>query len=61
MTVAAVGDINQYPHRIRVSDAQIKAVPVQRYAFHGVWNFVTHLGQAPEDLRDPTINLKPTT
>jgi hypothetical protein len=59
LTVAAVMDTNQYPTGIRVSDAQIKAVPVQRYAFHGEWNYVVHPGPIPETIRDKTIDLKP--
>jgi DDE family transposase len=61
LTVAGVMDTNQYPTGIRVSDAQIKAVPVQRYAFHGEWNYVIHPGPIPETLRNRTIKLEPTT
>jgi hypothetical protein len=37
LTVAAVLDTSTYPTGVRISDAQMKAVPVQRYAFHGEW------------------------
>jgi len=59
LTVAAVMDTNEYPTGIRVSDAQIKAVPLQRYTFHGEWNYIIHPGPIPETDRDTTINLKP--
>jgi hypothetical protein len=61
LTVAAVMDTNEYSTGVRISDAQIKAVPVQRYAFHGEWNYVIHPGPIPETLRNQTINLEPTS
>jgi hypothetical protein len=57
LTVAAVLDTNTYPTGVRISDAQIKAVPVQRYAFHGEWNYVIHPGPIPESLQNQTIIL----
>jgi hypothetical protein len=57
LTVAAVLDTNTYPTGVRVSDAQIKTVPVQRYAFHGEWNYVIHPGPIPETLQNQTISL----
>ncbi|MEU4221768.1 hypothetical protein, partial [Actinoplanes sp. NPDC026623] len=36
------------------------AVPVQRYAFHGEWNYVIHPGPIPETVRNQTITLEPT-
>ena len=47
LTVAAVLDTNTYPTGVRVSDAQMKAVPVQRYAFHGEWNYIIVRHEAP--------------
>jgi hypothetical protein len=35
LTVAAVMDTNHYLTGVRISDAQINAFPVRRYAFHG--------------------------
>jgi hypothetical protein len=57
LTVAAVMDTNTYQTGIRISDAQMKAVPVQRYAFHGEWNYVIHPGPIPETMRNQTISL----
>ena len=57
LTVAAVLDTNAYPTGVRISDAQIKTVPVQRYAFHGEWNYVLHPGPIPETLQNQTISI----
>jgi len=57
LTVAAVLDPTTYPTGIRISDTQMTAVPVQRYAFHGEWNYVIHPGPIPETVRNKTINL----
>ena len=57
LTVAAVLDTDTYPTGIRISDAQMKAVPVQRYAFHGEWNYVIHPGPISETVRNQTISL----
>jgi hypothetical protein len=48
LTVAAVLDTTTYPTGVRISDAQIQAVPVQRYTFHGEWNYVIHSGPISE-------------
>jgi hypothetical protein len=57
LTVAAVLDTNAYPTGVRISDAQMKTVPVQRYAFHGEWNYVLHPGPVTENLQNKTISL----
>jgi hypothetical protein len=57
LTVAAVLDTGVYPTGVRISDAQMKTVPVQRYTFHGEWNYVIHPGLIPETLRNQTISL----
>jgi hypothetical protein len=61
LTFAAVLDTNANPTAIRISDAQIKAVPVQSDTPSGEWNYVIHPGPIPETVRDWTINLVPTT
>jgi Rhodopirellula transposase DDE domain len=55
LTVAAVLDTNVYPTGVRISDARMKELPVQRYAFHGEWNYVVHPGPITESLRNKTI------
>ena len=57
LTVDAVLDTATYPTGMRISDAQMRAVPVQRYAFHGEWNYVIHPGPIPETLGNQTISL----
>lgn len=57
LTVAAVMDTNAYPKGVRISDSQMKSVPLQRYAFHGEWNYVIHPGPIPETLQNQTISL----
>ena len=59
LTVEAVLDTNTYPTGVRVSPAQQRAIPLQKYAFHGEWNYVVHCGPIPESLRDKAITLEP--
>jgi CO dehydrogenase/acetyl-CoA synthase gamma subunit (corrinoid Fe-S protein) len=47
LTVTAVLDPNAYPAGVRISDALMKTIPVQRYAFHGEWNYVIVRHEAP--------------
>ena len=44
-------DTNEYPTGVRISDAHNKAVPMQRYTFHGEWNYVIHPGPIAQTLR----------
>jgi hypothetical protein len=37
LSVEAVLDTNTYPTGVRVPPPQQKAIPLQRYAFHGEW------------------------
>lgn len=57
LTVMAVLDTNAYPAGVRISDALMKTIPVQRYAFHGEWNYVIHSGPITESVRNKTISL----
>jgi hypothetical protein len=42
LTVAARLDDGAYPTGVRISDAQMAALPVSRHAFHGDWNYTLH-------------------
>jgi hypothetical protein len=46
--VEAVLDEGTYPTKLKVSNAQMKAVPITRQAFHGEWNYCVHSGPIPE-------------
>jgi hypothetical protein len=48
LTVEAVLDEGTYPTKLKVSNAQMKAVPITRQAFHGEWNYCVHSGPIPE-------------
>ena len=39
LTVRAELDENKYPKGVKISDAQLAAVNLQRHAFHGDWNY----------------------
>jgi hypothetical protein len=58
LTVEAVLDTNTYPTGVKVSPEQQKAIPLQRYAFHGEWNYVVHCGPITESLRHKAIALE---
>jgi hypothetical protein len=55
LTVEAVLDPGQYPTGVKVSDAEMKAIPISRHAFHGEWNYVIHSGPASESVQGKTI------
>lgn len=42
LTVHAERDVGLYPTRTKVSDEDLAAVPLQRHAFHGKWNYTVH-------------------
>src|SRR4051794_7352144 len=44
LTVAAVLDENTYPTGVKVTKAQLAAVPLERHQFHGEWNYTIHKG-----------------
>jgi hypothetical protein len=60
LTVQAVLDDSEYPTGVKVTNAQMKAIPLQRYGFHGEWNYVVHPGPIPEALKDQTISAEAT-
>lgn len=42
LTVQAELDTGTYPTGVKVSDAELNAVPVTGHAFHGEWNCTVH-------------------
>jgi Rhodopirellula transposase DDE domain len=42
LTVHAELDPGSYPTGVKVSDAELNAVPVTGHAFHGEWNYTVH-------------------
>jgi hypothetical protein len=48
-------DTNTYPTGVRIPPAQQKAIPLQRYAFHGEWNYIIHSGPISESVRSKEI------
>lgn len=61
LTVEAVLDPGTYPTGVKVSDKQIKAVPLTRDRFHGEWNYTIHSGPLPDGLPNKTSDAKSTT
>jgi hypothetical protein len=47
LTVEAVLDPGVYPTGVKISNAQIAAVPLTRHQFHGEWNYTIHSGPIP--------------
>src|SRR5262245_34005949 len=47
LTVQARLDDNSYPTGVKVSNAQMAALPVSRHAFHGDWNYTLHPSSRP--------------
>ncbi len=44
LTVGAVLDEGVYPTGVKVTDAQMKDVPLTPHDFHGEWNYTIHKG-----------------
>jgi Rhodopirellula transposase DDE domain len=44
LTVEAVVDPGTYPIKLKVTNAQMRAAPLTRQAFHGEWNYTVHSG-----------------
>jgi hypothetical protein len=61
LTVEAVLDTNTYPTKLKVSKAQINAVPLTRQAFHGEWNYCVHSGPIAETMQNRTHSRKATS
>jgi Rhodopirellula transposase DDE domain len=49
LTVRAELDDGEYPTGVQVSDAQMKALPLERHDWHGDWNYTLH----PRDYDQP--------
>jgi Rhodopirellula transposase DDE domain len=60
LTVEAVLDTGTYPTGVKVSDAQVKAVPLTRHQFHGEWNYTVHPGPITETRKNKTSGTKLT-
>ena len=48
LTVEAVLDPGTYPTGVKVSDAEMRGVPLTRHKFHGEWNYTVHSGPIAE-------------
>ncbi len=60
LRVDAALDPGSYPTGIRISDAQMAALPIARHAFHGNWNYTLHPDAhhpAPDQTTEPQINV----
>ena len=60
LTVEAALDQGTYPTKVKVSNAQIRAVPLTRQAFHGEWNYTVHCGPIAEPVQNKAIGPKVT-
>jgi hypothetical protein len=49
-----------YPTGVKISDQQIKAVPLARHQFHSEWNYTVHSGPNPEAQVNKTSDMKST-
>jgi hypothetical protein len=49
LTIQAAHDPNPYPKGVRITDAQLAAVPLHRHEWHGEWNY-TIVANAQSDL-----------
>jgi len=47
LKVHAHRDTGSYPHGIKVTDAELAAVPVTPHTFHGDWNYTVHPDPLP--------------
>jgi hypothetical protein len=51
LTIHAEADTNQYPKGIKISNAELDAVPLQRHEWHGEWNYtVLPVRHAPDPI-----------
>ena len=48
LRVHAELDERQYPTGIRISDAEMDSLPIQRHEWHGEWNYTMHPDDTPE-------------
>jgi len=56
LTVEAVLDTGEYPVGVKISDAEMKTIPISRHDFHGEWNYFIHSAPIPESVQDKTIS-----
>ena len=42
LSVTAQLDTGAYPTGIKISDQQMKELPIKHYAWHGDWNYTLH-------------------
>lgn len=47
LRVKAALDTNSYPIGVKISDAEMAALPLTRHAFHGDWNYALHPQKRP--------------
>lgn len=47
LTVHAERDGGTYPKGIKVTDAELEAVPMTRHEWHGEWNYTIHPNETP--------------
>jgi hypothetical protein len=48
LTVQCQLDPNLYPTKLKLTDAQKKAIPITRHHFHGEWNYTIHAQRPPQ-------------
>lgn len=60
LSVEAVLDEGTYPTGVKVTNAQMKAVPLTPHEFHGEWNYTIHKGRNPEPVEAKQTRTKPT-
>lgn len=60
LTVEALLDPHTYPTGAKVTNAQMKAVPLTRHQFHGEWNYTIHTGQTSEPAQSKQFRIKLT-
>lgn len=60
LSVEAVLDEGNYPTGVKVTNAQMKAVPLTSHEFHGEWNYTIHKGSNREPVETKRTRTKPT-
>jgi Rhodopirellula transposase DDE domain len=60
LTVEAVLDTGTYPTGVKITNAQMKTVPITGNDFHGEWNYTIHPRPIPESLQNKTTSTKMT-
>jgi hypothetical protein len=60
LRVEAVLDEGVYPTGVKVTKAQMEAVPLTPHDFHGEWNYTIHKGPVPESAQNKQTRVKHT-